>query len=106
MPNINPGVRAKAGWIETKRRAKGGRIVPARDHVVTSQGMHSAKEMEKEMIAIARDVGASEDQIRISTFEHGKAPIEANPRHRGLTGERIGGMKGRVFAGFNPKTDG
>lgn len=92
---INPGIRAEAGWIETKRTDKAGRVVKAKDHVVASQGMHSADEMEKIMREVAKDVGADESQIRISTFQRGEAPIEANPRHRS-------GAPRKFYSGFGP----
>ena len=56
-------------------------MVPARDHIVASQGMHSAKEMEAIMRQVADEVGADESQIRIDTFAKGKSPFEVNPRH-------------------------
>lgn len=103
---ISPGVRAKVGYIEVKRRDKGGRVVKARDHVLTSQGLFSAKELEKEMINIAKEVGASEDQIRIETYNLGEAPIEVNPRHRGIPPSMYShGQRRRMWGGFNPKKD-
>ena len=106
MTELIKPTRAKVGYIETRRLNKGGKVVKARDHVLTSQGMHSAKEMEKEMIKIAKDVGASEDQIRIETFKNGEAPIESNPRHRGLTQKmEFRGERRQFWGGFNPKTD-
>ena len=77
-------VRAKAGYIEVKRRDKGGRIRTAKQHMVASEGMHTAKEMEHVMREVAKEVGADESQIRIDTYKQGQAPIEANPRHRGF----------------------
>lgn len=71
------GVRAKRGWIETKRKDKAGRVVKARQDPVTGlAGALSGKEMEREMMNIADQVGASYDQIRIETYEHGEAPVE------------------------------
>lgn len=107
MPEISPGVRARSGYIETKRVDKGGRVHKAKTHQVVSQGMFSAKEMEKEMQRIAADVGASEDQIRIETYRNGEAPIESNPRHRGLGQQKMEfrGERRKVWGGFNPKTD-
>ena len=75
-------IRAKAGYIEEKRKDKSGRTVPAKQHMVVSEGMHTAKEMEQIMVGIAKEVGADESQIRIDTYKQGRAPIEANPRHR------------------------
>lgn len=83
MPEIVKETRAKVGYIEGVRQRKDGSVVKTRQHVVASEGMHSTKEMEKVMRDVARDVGASEDQIRIEAYPHGAAPIEANPRHRG-----------------------
>jgi hypothetical protein len=84
MTEIVHETRAKSGWIEVKRKDKGGRTVKARDEMITSQGMMTAKEMERELETICEEKGYSTDQIRMETFQHGDAPIEANPRHRGL----------------------
>lgn len=83
MPEIVKETRAKVGYIVGERKDPNGKIVRTRQHVVPSEGMHSTKEMERVMRDVARDVGASEDQIRIEAYPHGEAPIEANPRHRG-----------------------
>ena len=99
-------VRAKSGYILGKRRDKGGRIHDTKTHQVASMGMHSAKEMEKVMREVAIDVGASEDQIRIETYQHGESPLEVNPRHRGSPDTiYFRGERRRVFGGFNPKRD-
>ena len=99
-------VRAKSGYIMGKRVDKGGRIHATKTHQVASAGMHSAKEMEKVMREVAADVGASEDQIRIETYQHGESPLEANPRHRGWQNTiHFRGERRKVFSGFNPKTD-
>lgn len=77
-------VRAKRGYIETKRYRKDGQIVRSKQHVVGGMGgVYSAKEMEVEMRRVAAEVGASEDDIRIETYERGEAPVEVNPMHRG-----------------------
>lgn len=83
MAEVVVPLRAKAGYIEVKRRDKGGRIRRAKQHMVVSEGMYSAKEMEGVMRQVAKEVGASEDQIRIDVYKKGRAPVEANPRHRG-----------------------
>lgn len=83
MTEIIIPTRAKRGYIETTRVDKGGRTVKAKDHLFVSAGMHSTKEMEQVMIKVAKDVGASENQIRVESFNKGEALIEANPRHRG-----------------------
>ena len=71
------GVRAKSGWIETTRLRKDGKRVKARQHAVTGlAGKYSAKEMERQMIQIADEVGVSHKQIRMETYEQGDAPIE------------------------------
>ena len=84
MTEIIKPTRGKVGYIETRRRDNGGRVVKARDHVVVSKGMFSTKELEREMVEVAKSVGADESQIRIEAYQDGKAPMEANPRHRGL----------------------
>ena len=74
------GVRAKAGWIVVPRRRKDGKIVQARDHMVTGLGgAYSGKEMEQEMQRIADETGASHSQIRMETYKLGDAPRESDP---------------------------
>lgn len=71
------GVRAKRGYIETKRFNKNGKPVKAQVHNVTGLGgAISGKEMERMMMDIADEHGASYDDIRIETYEHGDAPVE------------------------------
>ena len=77
-------LRAKVGYIEVERYDKAGRVRKAKDHIVPSEGMHSAKEMEHLMREVARDVGADESQIRVDVYKQGRAPLEVNPRHRGM----------------------
>ena len=100
MPEIvaNP-VRAQSGWIETTRKDKAGRTVKARDHVVVSNGMYSANEMEKAMRDVAHEVGADESAIRIKTYSKGESPLEVNPRHRD-------GAPKRFYGGFGSGTSG
>ena len=100
MPElITDQVRAKAGWIETTRTDKAGRTVKARDHVVVSAGTMTGKEMEKAMRDVAREVGANESQIRLSTYAKGESPVDANPRHRD-------GAPKRFYGGFGSGTSG
>ena len=80
---ISTGVRAKAGYIRTKRYNKNGKVVAAKDHMMVSAGMHSAKEMEKLMLETAEATGADHTQIVVETYQNGEAPMTANPRHRG-----------------------
>lgn len=96
---ITEQVRAKAGYIATTRIDKAGRVVPARDHIVVAEGVMTAKEMEKAMRDVARDVGASESDIRIETYRKGESPVDANPRHRG-------GAPKRFYGGFGSGTSG
>ena len=49
MTEIISGVRAKAGFIRTRRFNKAGKIVESLDHGVPSMGIFSAKEMEAVM---------------------------------------------------------
>ncbi len=71
------GLRAKRGYIKTKRYDAAGRVVNARDHTVTGGGgILSAKEMEREMAKVADQVGASPDQVVIEVYGRGEAPIE------------------------------
>lgn len=81
---INIPTRAKAAYIETERIDKSGRKVKARHHVIASNGMYSGKEIEQEASRAAKEMGVSEDNIRIETYKRGEAPLEVNPRHRGF----------------------
>lgn len=106
MAEISTGVRAKNGYIEVEKTDKAGRKYKGREHMVASSGMYSGKEMEKVMREVAADVGASEDQIRIETYQSGEAPIEVNPRHRGIEDQiYFRGSHRKFWGGFNPKTD-
>ena len=84
MVEIVKETRAKVGYFATKRIDKGGRLVDAKQDIVVSAGAFSTKEMEKEMLRIADDTGSDPNKIRIESYKHGEAPIEANPRHRGV----------------------
>ena len=83
MTELIDPVRAKTGYLEATRKDKAGRTVKARDHVIVSEGLYSAKEMERAMIEVAAEVGVDESAIRIETYAKGESPIEVNPRHRG-----------------------
>jgi hypothetical protein len=74
--------RAEAGYIMVEKTDKAGRRKLVKDEILPSYGAHSAKEMEREMRAAAQYNGYSEDQIRVQAYEHGEAPMTANPRHR------------------------
>lgn len=91
--------RAKAGYIRTTRIDKAGRTVPARDHVVTAQGLLTADEMHRAMETVAKEVGANPRDIAIEVYQNGDSPIEANPRHRRTESQR-------VFGGFGSGTSG
>lgn len=85
MEIIKP-TRAKAGYIEVERKDKYGNRKPqkVKQHIVVGGGMFSGKEMERTMRDVAEDLGVSEDQIRVQTYKDGEAPMESNPRHRGM----------------------
>lgn len=84
-PEISMGVRAKAGYVLVDRVGKDGKVHQAKDHVVVSDGMYSAKELEREMTRVAESEGLSADRVRIETYDKGETPPnEVNPRHRGL----------------------
>lgn len=103
MTEIIHPVRAAYGYIETKRVDKGGRVHAAKDQLTASHGVFSAKEMEQVMREVAKDVGASEDQIRVVPYQKGQAPIESNPRHRGIEPKMIvKGERRRMYGGYGP----
>lgn len=77
-------VRAKAIYMEDERTDKAGRVHKVRQHVMPMEGMYSGAEAEHEAIRMARDLGVDESKMRVETYARGKAPMEANPRHRGL----------------------
>lgn len=84
-PEVSMGVRAKGGYILVDRKGKDGRVHQAKDHVVFSDGMYSAKELERELVRVAESEGISPDRVRIETYDRGETPpYEVNPRHRGL----------------------
>lgn len=71
------GLRAKRGYIKVRRFDKAGRVRVARSHVVAGAGgVFSAKEMEREMMKVADQVGASHSDIVVEAYPRGKAPIE------------------------------
>ena len=107
MPEVIHPTRAKSGWIETTREDKSGRKVKARDHMLASQGMLTTKEMEKEMMQVADDVGATYDQIRVEYYQNGDAPIDANPMHRGRPARQAmfkHGERHAMFTGWGEGT--
>lgn len=78
-------VRAKRAYIKQKRFRKDGQVVNAKGHMVSGMGgVYSAKEMEGVMREVARESGADERDVVIETYARGEAPVEVNPRHRGL----------------------
>lgn len=80
MSHFRLPVRAKRGYIKTKRYDKAGRVVPARIHEVSGlAGAISGKEMEVMMRDIADDHRASYDNIVIETYEGDDAPCQSNP---------------------------
>ena len=82
---ITQQVRAKSISIDVDRVDKAGRKPgKSRQHIVPSAGMFSAKEAEKVGRDMAAELGVSEDRVRIETYRKGEAPLEVNPRHRGL----------------------
>lgn len=86
MPEIiGQQVRAKSISIEVPREDKYGQRTPSkvRQHVIPSKGMFSAKEAEKVGAELAKELGVSEDTVKIETYKKGEAPLEVNPRHRG-----------------------
>ena|SRR3990167_413461 len=83
--NVSIPTRAKNGYLEITRTDKSGRKVKAREEVITAQGMLTSKEMEREMMQIVdeSDGKYTSEQIRITPFQNGEAPIDTNPMHRG-----------------------
>lgn len=101
------GVRAKRGWIETKKYDKAGRVRKVRQHVVTGlAGAFSGKEMEHEMAKVADETGASHDQIRIETYEQGEAPITTGrPLEHFYPTEQYRSNWDRAFSSGEGQTD-
>jgi hypothetical protein len=118
--NVNP-VRAKKLYIEGARQDKYGNRKPAkvRLHEMPMAGTYSAKEAERLIPEMAERYGVSEDRVKLETYKRGEAPLETNPRHRGL-GDRWSRPRGdtvreiptgehsvrvrRVFQGGIPQT--
>lgn len=80
---ITEQVRAKSVSISLPREDKGGRVKDVPQHVIPMKGMFSAKEAEKVGLDLAKELGVSDDSVRVETYKKGEAPMEANPRHRG-----------------------
>lgn len=75
-PNVSD-LRAKRGYIVVRRYDGAGRVRLARNHVVSGMGgALSGKEMEREMMKVADQVGASHKDIRIEVYARGTAPVE------------------------------
>lgn len=100
-------LRAKSAYIKGQRYRKDGSIVSARTNPVSGiAGGVSAREMEKMMMDIADDSGASYDDIVIEYYKEGDAPRESNPnpgdRHESATratqGERYRSNWDRAFS--------
>lgn len=73
-------VRAKGAWIKGKRYRADGSVVPARLHPVSGiAGSISGREMERMMMDIADETGASYDDIVLETYAEGTSPRESNP---------------------------
>lgn len=94
MLEFTKETRAKRGYILTPDGKK--------DHMVVSEGMFNTKEMERVMADVAEDVGADKSDIRVEYYNHGDAPISANPRHRGwLSQKQWGGFGDGVRTSAN-----
>lgn len=93
-------VRAKSGHIKTKRLDKAGRVVEAKDAMTSGLGgSYTAKEMERELMDVCDETGASYDQIVVETYAHGEAPVETDP----MRGER---MRARASSGWSMPAEG
>ena len=86
MELITNKVRAKSISIAVEREDKYGKRKPSktRNHIVPSAGMFSADEAEKIGRDMAAELGVDESRVKIDTYRKGEAPLEVNPRHRGL----------------------
>lgn len=87
MPElITNQVRAKSIAVKVPREDKYGERNPSevRQHIIPSKGMFSAKEAEKIGMELAKELGVSDDSVVVETYKKGEAPMEVNPRHRGL----------------------
>ena len=103
MTEIISGVRAKAGFIRTRRFDKAGKVVESLDHGVPSMGMFSAKEMEAVMREVPKEVGASEDSVVIETYEKDDAPMDYNPRRTIPAKMWFRGERRQVWGGWTPE---
>lgn len=81
---ITEQVRAKAVYVDQERVDKAGRVHTVRNHIIPSMGMHSGREAERMAVELADELGVDEGRVHVDMYDKGKAPIEANPRHRGL----------------------
>ena len=84
MPElITEQVRAKSIYMDQQRVDKMGRTHTVRNHIVPDVGTLSGKEAEKIAIDMATELGVDESRMHVETYAKGKAPVSANPRHRG-----------------------
>ena len=85
MTEIVKPTRAKSVSIAVDRVDKVGKRKNAktRNHIVPLAGMTTTKEAYKIGRDMAKELGVDESRIRVETYADGKAPMEANPRHRG-----------------------
>lgn len=118
MTEIVKPTRAKSVSIQVDRVDKVGKRKNAktRNHIVPLAGMATTKEAYKIGRDMAKELGVDESRIRVETYADGKAPMEANPRHRGSAhrwerpseqrevAPRVFQRIRRVFSGGMPQT--
>ena len=119
MTEIVKPTRAKSVSIAVDRVDKVGKRKNAktRNHIVPLAGMATTKEAYKIGRDMAKELGVDESRIRVETYADGKAPMEANPRHRGSqvprwerpstqheVAPRVFQRIRRVFSGGMPQT--
>lgn len=83
MELITEQVRAKSIYMDVPRVDKGGRVHTVRNHIVPDVGTLTGKEAEKVALDMAAELGVDESRMHVETYAKGKAPVSANPRHRG-----------------------
>ena len=102
MELIKP-TRAKAAYVEVERTDKaGGKPRKVKQHIIAGAGMFSTKEMEREAVRMADELGVPESRVKVEAYDNDAAPLEVNPRHRGLGNRWTRPTKARLVSAASP----
>lgn len=97
-------VRARSGRLLVRKHDKAGRAYIGQDECVVSQGMFSAREMEKQLMEAADESDADVVDAQIDVYGSRETPgFESNPRRSERTHTQFGGFRGT--ASWPPETN-